>query len=197
MTDRPLRIGIYGGSFNPVHKGHVSLAKWIVDNGIVDELWLMVSPLNPLKADVENEILPFETRMEMARIATENISGVRVSDFENSLPVPSYTISTLEALCGAYPQHSFCLVVGADNWKDFHRWHRWQEIVSGYDVFVYNRPGYDLEIPHEFSRVKLIDAPLYDISSTMIRKLVSEGKDASEYVDAKVCEYIKNKGLYQ
>lgn len=197
MTDRPLRIGIYGGSFNPVHNGHTSLAKWIVDNSLVDELWLMVSPLNPLKADVENEILPFEMRMEMARIATENINGVRVSDFENSLPVPSYTISTLDALCRAYPQHSFSLVVGADNWKDFHRWHKWQDIVGNYDVFVYNRPGYDLEIPHEFSSVKLIDAPLYDISSTMIRKLVSEGKNASEYIDAKVFEYINRNGIYK
>ena len=110
-----MRIGIYGGSFNPIHKGHTQLAASIVAQGLVDELWLMVSPLNPLKSGEVSDIAEYEHRLRMAELATQRIDGVKVSDFERSLPLPSYTITTLGELQKAYPEHEFALVIGADN----------------------------------------------------------------------------------
>ena len=110
-----MKIGIYGGSFNPIHKGHTELAASLVLQGLVDELWLLVSPLNPLKQGATSDIAEYEHRLNMARLATENIEGVKVSDFERHLPLPSYTITTLNELRKAYPEHEFVLVIGADN----------------------------------------------------------------------------------
>ena len=109
-----MRIGIYGGSFNPIHKGHTELAASIVQQGLVDELWLLVSPLNPLKQGETSDIAEYEHRLSMARLATEDIEGVKVSDFEKNLPLPSYTITTLGELHKAYPEHEFVLVIGAE-----------------------------------------------------------------------------------
>ena len=110
-----MRIGIYGGTFNPIHLGHTSLAKAICDAKLVDEIWLMVSPLNPLKRNQQTELLHHSVRFEMAQLALENESQIKASDFETHLPLPSYTINTLRALQTAYPDHEFVLLVGEDN----------------------------------------------------------------------------------
>ena len=191
-----MRIGIYGGSFNPIHKGHTPLAASIVAQGLVDELWLMVSPLNPLKSGEVSDIAEYEHRLRMAELATQSIKGVKVSDFERSLPLPSYTITTLGELQKAYPEHEFTLVIGADNWEQFPRWYHADEIIERYQILIYRRPGCEFDESSLPASVKVVDTPLFDISSTEIRTSIAEGKPLTKWVDRKVLTYIKRHHLY-
>ncbi|MBO7592672.1 MAG: nicotinate-nucleotide adenylyltransferase [Bacteroidaceae bacterium] len=191
-----MRIGIYGGSFNPIHKGHTQLAASIVAQGLVDELWLMVSPLNPLKSGEVSDIAEYEHRLRMAELATQSIKGVKVSDFERSLPLPSYTITTLGELQKAYPEHEFTLVIGADNWEQFPRWYHADEIIERYQILIYRRPGCEFDESSLPASVKVVDTPLFDISSTEIRTSIAEGKPLTKWVDRKVLTYIKRHHLY-
>lgn len=191
-----MRIGIYGGSFNPIHKGHTELAASIVQQGLVDELWLLVSPLNPLKQGETSDIAEYEHRLSMARLATEDIEGVKVSDFEKNLPLPSYTITTLGELHKAYPEHEFVLVIGADNWKRFPRWYHAQEIIDTYSILIYRRPGCEMDETLLPPSVQVVDTPLYDISSTEIRESVKKGRMPLKWVDRKVATYIRVHHLY-
>lgn len=191
-----MRIGIYGGSFNPIHKGHTQLAASIVAQGLVDELWLMVSPLNPLKSGEVSDIAEYEHRLRMAELATQRIDGVKVSDFERSLPLPSYTITTLGELQKAYPEHEFTLVIGADNWEQFPRWYHADEIIERYQILIYRRPGCEFDETSLPASVKVVDTPLFDISSTEIRTSIAEGKPLTKWVDRKVLTYIKRHHLY-
>ncbi|MBS7322429.1 MAG: nicotinate (nicotinamide) nucleotide adenylyltransferase [Bacteroidaceae bacterium] len=191
-----MRIGIYGGSFNPIHKGHTELAASIVQQGLVDELWLLVSPLNPLKQGETSDIAEYEHRLSMARLATEDIEGVKVSDFEKNLPLPSYTITTLGELHKAYPEHEFVLVIGADNWERFPRWYHAQEIIDTYSILIYRRPGCEMDETLLPLSVQVVDTPLYDISSTEIRESVKKGRMPLKWVDRKVATYIRVHHLY-
>lgn len=191
-----MRIGIYGGSFNPIHKGHTQLAASIVAQGLVDELWLMVSPLNPLKSGEVSDIAEYEHRLRMAELATQRIDGVKVSDFERSLPLPSYTITTLGELQKAYPEHEFTLVIGADNWEQFPRWYHADEIIERYQILIYRRPGCEFDETSLPASVKVVDTPLFDVSSTEIRTSIAEGKPLTKWVDRKVLTYIKRHHLY-
>ncbi len=191
-----MRIGIYGGSFNPIHKGHTELAASIVQQGLVDELWLLVSPLNPLKSGEVSDIAEYGHRLRMAQLATEGIEGVKVSDFERHLPVPSYTVTTLDELHKAYPEHEFTLVIGADNWEQFPRWYRADEIIEKYRVLIYRRPGCEIEETSLPASVHVVDTPLFDISSTQIRTSIADGMPLTKWVDRKVLTYIKRHHLY-
>ena len=191
-----MRIGVYGGSFNPIHKGHTELAASIVQQGLVDELWLLVSPLNPLKQGETSDIAEYEHRLSMARLATEDIEGVKVSDFEKNLPLPSYTITTLGELHKAYPEHEFVLVIGADNWERFPRWYHAQEIIDTYSILIYRRPGCEMDETLLPLSVQVVDTPLYDISSTEIRESVKKGRMPLKWVDRKVATYIRVHHLY-
>lgn len=191
-----MRIGIYGGSFNPIHKGHTQLAASIVAQGLVDELWLMVSPLNPLKSGEVSDIAEYEHRLKMAELATQSIKGVKVSDFERSLPLPSYTITTLGELQKAFPEHEFTLVIGADNWEQFPRWYHADEIIERYQILIYRRPGCEFDETSLPASVKVVDTPLFDVSSTEIRTSIAEGKPLTKWVDRKVLSYIKRHHLY-
>lgn len=191
-----MRIGIYGGSFNPIHKGHTQLAASIVAQGMVDELWLLVSPLNPLKSGEVSDIAEYEHRLKMAELATEGIEGVKVSDFERHLPLPSYTITTLGELGKAFPEHEFVLVIGADNWERFPRWYHADEILANYQILIYRRPGCELNEKVLPSSVQVVDTPLYDVSSTEIRESVKKGRMMRRWLDARVARYIKKHQLY-
>jgi len=164
-----MRIAIYGGTFNPIHIGHTSLAQSLVEKQIVDEVWLMVSPQNPHK---EADAAPYEDRLAMAQLATQGMEGIRVSDFERNLPIPSYTYTTLTLLSEQYPQHQFYLVIGADNWANFPRWYHATDILCTYPILIYPRPNHpvDLTTAPKGSSVTIIETPLYDISSTDIRQ---------------------------
>lgn len=171
-----MRIGIYGGSFNPVHFGHVGLAKWVIEHTDLDELWLLVSPLNPLKADSQElSAESQEERLAAVREAIKDIPGLKASDFEFSLPRPSYTANTLRALQKAYPEHEFTLVIGEDNLAIFTKWREYEYIMKHFRIMVYPRHGSDSisNFKFQISDFKelrfLSDAPYFDISSTEIR----------------------------
>ena len=169
-------IGIYGGSFNPVHFGHVGLAKWVIENTDLDELWLMVSPNNPLKP--ANLLAPEGERLAAVREAVKDIPHVKASDFEFSLPRPSYTANTLRELQKAYPDTEFTLIIGEDNIAIFDRWREYEFILANFRIFVYPRRSDSPQdgLTTQWSNgvaVKeiryLSGAPLFDISSTQIR----------------------------
>ncbi len=194
MTDTARHTtGIYGGSFNPIHKGHLQLAKALADSGLVDEMWLLVSPQNPFK--VNAELLDDEERLHLARLAVKDVPGVEVCDREFSLPRPSYMYNTLKALSKEHSDREFVLVIGADNWERFPDWYRSKSILSKYRIIIYPRPGYVLEnVPR---KVTVADTPLLDISSTDIRQRIANNPDYDgEGLPAAVWEEIKAKGLY-
>ena len=168
-----MKIGIYGGSFNPVHFGHVGLAKWIIEHTDLDELWFMVSPLNPLKANSQElRAESQEERLAAVREAIKDIPGLVASDFEFALPRPSYTANTLRALQQAYPEHEFTLVIGEDNLAIFDRWREYEFILQNFRIFVYPRHGgenSEIRIQNSDSIIFLKDAPYFDISSTELR----------------------------
>lgn len=190
-----MTIGIFGGSYNPIHVGHAILANHIAQSGMVDEVWLMVSPQNPLKG-ASNPAMDAH-RLTMAKlVATESV-GVRVSDFEFSLPRPSYTIDTLRALSMAYPEHQFKIIIGADNWHLFDRWKAGNEIVRDFGVIIYPRRGFDIDQTHIPQGVEYIaDAPIVEVSSTIIRSNLEQGRGIAFLTPTTVAEYIKREGLY-
>ncbi|MBO4906513.1 MAG: nicotinate-nucleotide adenylyltransferase [Bacteroidaceae bacterium] len=175
-----MRIGIYGGSFNPIHKGHTGLARWIVEQGLVDGVWMLVSPQNPLKTG--RQLMDDELRLRLAKLAVEeeerlaygcSRGRIRVSDFEFQLPRPSFTVDTLAALKRTYPEHEFVLIIGADNWLAFPKWHKGDEILASCNLIIYPRPGYNVDKKSLPSGVRLVQPPLFDISSTEIRKQIA------------------------
>ena len=189
------KIGIFGGSFNPIHVGHALIANYIVENSDLDSLWLMVSPLNPLK---EGSTMASDYhRLRMTELVTRRMECVITSAFEYDLPKPSYTIDTLNALQAKFPKDEFYLVIGADNWCLFDRWKAGDEIISKYHILIYPRRGYDIVIPEQYrDRVAVVDAPLIEISSTQVRERLSQLKSISFYVPESVEKYIIDNMLY-
>ena len=164
------KIGIFGGSFNPIHCGHIALAQAVQKQCGMDEVWLMVSPQNPLKQQAD--LLDDNLRLELAQKALEGVEGVCASDYEFHLPKPSYTWNTLQHLSMDYPDCEFFLLIGGDNWAHFERWRQWKDILRNYDVIVYPRDEYP----------GTIDVPLLDVSSTEIRQKVRAGECISGLV---------------
>lgn len=200
------RIGIFGGSFNPIHLGHTALAAYICEQGLVDEVWLMVSPQNPLKQDLT--LLDEEERLAMARLAVVPYPMLRACDFEFTLPRPSYTYDTLQALRTAYPEHEFSLIIGEDNWQCFHRWYRGDDIVRETPIIVYPRDaegelrieGKDSKARTPNSQQPIVNSQqspkLLPYSSTEIRHRIATGQDASHMLHPDVAQYIKEKSHY-
>lgn len=191
-----MQIAIYSGSFNPIHLGHQKLAEYVLDKKLADEVWLVVTPSNPLK-DVEHQ--PDEyTRMEMVAAAVGDNPRIKVSDVEFTMPVPSYTVDTLKKLTELHPQHRFLLVIGSDNAVIFDQWKEYQQILDTYPVLVYPRKGYDFStVAVQYPQMQLLDTPLYDISSTQIREMIRKGEDVSAWLHPKVVEYIAEKRIYE
>lgn len=187
-------VGIFGGSFNPVHKGHIMLAHFLSQSQYLDEVWLTLSPQNPFK--VSKDLLDDNHRLAMLHLATEGIDGVGVCDIELSMPRPSYTINTLARLSQLYPEYEFKLVIGGDNWNLFDRWKDYQRIIDEYGVVVYPRPDYELK-PIQDKNVVVVEAPLADVSSTEIRHAIEQGEDAGDMLPAGVWDYIKKNNLYK
>lgn len=190
-----MRIGIFGGSFNPIHTGHTRLGQWLVRKNYVDELWFMVSPLNPLKQN-STELLPDGLRLQLAQLAVEGKTGLRVSDFEMHLPRPSYMVHTLAQLRQAYPQHEFLLIIGADNWLRFNQWRNSEEIMLHHRLLVYPRPGYALDTASMPQGVSLVATPLFNISSTQIRQAIAHGHYHGRGLSPKVWKSIKQNRYY-
>ena len=187
------RTGILGGSFNPIHNGHIAIAEKICQNNLAEEVWLMVSPQNPLKKD--QALLDDQLRLQMAQLAVKEHPGLKVSDFEFHMPRPSYMFNTLEELSVHYPDREFTLIIGADNWNIFRKWYRWEDIIDRYSLIVYPRHGFPVNQNELPQNVHYLSMELYPISSTDIRQSIQEGKDMSEWLNASVekllVEYYK------
>ncbi len=188
-----MTIGILGGSFNPVHIGHMMLASYMAQWGYVDEVWLTLSPRNPLKDPAT--LLPDTRRLAMLSLACRGAKGIDICDLELSMPKPSYTINTLRALSERYPEKSFKLIIGSDNWQNFTRWREWQSILNEFGVLVYPRPGYPIESKY-VDGMEVVKAPQVFISSTFIRTAVAAGKDMNYFLPQGVYKYIMDNKLY-
>ena len=191
-----MRIGIFGGSFDPIHIGHAIIAQHIISSGVVDRLWLMVSPVNPLKVGKERQVADTD-RLRMVEMVSRPMEGVETSAFEFTMPKPSYTIDTLNALQAKFPDDEFYLVIGGDNWQVFSKWRNNEEILAKYHVLIYPRLGYEVNIPDELKeRVQLVDAPIIELSSTEIRERLAKGQSVRYYVPDEVLGFIERKQLY-
>ena len=175
-----IKTGIFGGSFNPIHNGHIALAQAVLQQCGLDEVWLMVSPQNPLKQ--ESALLADDLRLELAQQALEGVEGVKACDYEFRLPKPSYTWNTLQHLSHDCPDHEFVLLIGGDNWGRFSRWRHWKDILRQYDIVVYPRDGY----------AGTIQMPLLDVSSTQIRERVQSQKSITGLVPAVIEDKVRS-----
>jgi nicotinate-nucleotide adenylyltransferase len=169
------KVGIFGGSFNPIHTGHIALARALQKECGLDEVWLMVSPMNPLKWN-DSDLLEDNLRFEMAQKALEDVEGVKACDYEFHLPKPSYTWNTLQHLKEDFPDYTFVLLIGGDNWKLFHRWYRAEDIVKEYEMVIYPRRDSDIDRTTLPSNVTIVDTDLLDISSTIVRERIRKGE---------------------
>ena len=176
-----MNIGLFGGSFNPIHVGHISLAQQLLQLAGLDEVWLMVSPQNPLKQG-RSDLLDDQLRFEMAQQALKDVRGVKACDYELHLPKPSYTWNTLQHLKEDYPDHQFTLLIGGDNWKHFSRWYRAEDIVRNYPIVVYPRRHSHIDTQSLPPTVTIVDTPLLDISSTQIRQRILQGQSVQGLV---------------
>lgn len=173
------RLGIFGGSFNPIHTGHIALAQAVLKQCALDEVWLMVSPQNPLKQQAD--LLDDGLRLQMAQKALEGVEGVKACDYEFHLPKPSYTWNTLQHLSKDYPDCRFYLLIGGDNWAHFERWRHWKDILRQYDVIVYPRDQYQ----------GTVDVPLLPVSSTEIRQRVRAGESIKGLVPDQIISDVE------
>lgn len=194
MEKNPIRTGIFGGTFNPIHLGHLALANYLCEENWVDELWFLITPQNPFKQ--EQALLDNHLRMKMVEAAIADYPRFKASDFEFTLPRPSYTVTTLQKLSETYPDREFVLIIGADNWAAFDKWKSPEEILRNHRILVYPRPGYEIN-PHELpAQVKAVNTPLLEISSTFIRESIASGKDIRYFLHPEVYRFIKQHQLY-
>ena len=179
------RIGIFGGSFNPIHVGHIAIARQLLRLARLDEVWFLVSPLNPFKT-AATDLLDDDRRLLMAQQALEGEVHLKASDYEFWLPKPSYTYNTLQHLKADYPDNEFVLIIGADNWLAFDRWAHPDYILSNFDIAVYARPDCPIDVQDLPPHVHLYNMGLFDISSTLIRARVRQGLSVTGMVPAAI-----------
>jgi len=187
--------GLYFGSFNPIHIGHLAIANFMVELSELDQLWFVVSPQNPLKE--KKSLLQDYHRLEMVRLAVEDDDRFRASDIEFKLPTPSYTIDTLTYLEEKHPGMQFQLVMGADGLRTFHKWKHADLIVEKYHRLIYPRPGTDKETAARLPNATLVNAPMMEISSSFIRQAIKEGKDVRHLVPARAYTYMREMHFYE
>ncbi len=191
-----MRVGVFSGSFNPIHVGHLILANYITEFVPVDEVWFLVTPQNPLKD--KNTLADEKYRLEMAARAIKNYPKLKISDIEFSLPKPSYTINTLNVLKETHPENEFSLIIGADNWQSFDKWKDYEEILARYKIWIYPRFGYNVSIQNGLNKtVEVLDSPIVEISSTFIRNSIANGKNIRAFLPEAVYTYIGEKDLYK
>lgn len=190
------KIGLFFGTFDPVHNGHLRIAKYITEEKLADKVWLVVTPENPIK--LGGKISSFNHRFNMAEIATKKYDNIIPSDLELSLKKPNYTIDTLEYISKKLKDFEFSLIIGEDNYKIFDTWKDYEKILSNYKIFIYPRKGTLKENPHIINENAMyIGGPRIDLSSTNIRNIVSKKSDPKDLISPKVMKYININKLYQ
>ena len=190
------QIGIFSGSFNPIHVGHLILANYVREFTYLDEVWFVVSPQNPLKKN--SSLLDDDIRLKMVEMALRPYHVFNVSDVEFHMPRPSFTIDMLDKLSSEYPDKEFTLIIGYDNWMNFPKWKEYERLQKQYKIIVYPRllDKKSMQKPHH-SNVTLIDAPIVEISSTFIRERLKAGKNMRAFVPHEVYDYILENRIYQ
>ena len=190
-----LTIGLYFGTFNPIHIGHIAIANYMVEYSCINQLWFVVSPQNPFKKKAS--LLDDYERLEMVHRAVGSDFRFRVSDIEFYLPKPSYTIDTLAYLEEKYPGYKFKILMGSDNIEDLHKWKNYKQILDNHSILVYPRPGFNKSRIELHPNISITNAPMMDISSSFIRNAIREGKDVCHYVPPKTWEYIEEMNFYR
>lgn len=189
-----MHIGLFFGSFNPIHLGHLAIANYMQQFANMDEVWLVVSPHNPLKDKIQ--LLDQNHRLFMVDLAIDGAPGIRSSNIEFKLPQPSYTIHTLAHLAEKYPGHRFSLIMGQDNLQGFHKWKNYEEILKLHQLYIYPRPGASASQFDRHEQVHFTQAPVMEISATFIRKAIKDKKDIRFFLPPKVWEQIESQGFY-
>lgn len=192
-----MKIGLYFGTFNPIHVGHLIIANHMAEHADLDQVWMVVTPHNPLKK--KSTLLADHHRLEMVFLATEDFPKIKPSDIEFKLSQPNYTVNTLVHLEEKYPEHAFSLIMGEDNLKSFHKWKNYEAILAHHEIYVYPRLDTTAENPlfKNHSKIHLIDAPVVEISSTSIRENIKKGKNLLPLLTPKVWEYIDHNNFYK
>ncbi|MRX39457.1 nicotinate-nucleotide adenylyltransferase [Flavobacterium sp. LC2016-23] len=192
-----MKIGLYFGTYNPIHVGHLIIANHMAEFAGLDQVWMVVTPHNPLKKKAT--LLDDHQRLQMVFLATEDYLKIKPSDIEFKLPQPNYTVNTLVHLQEKYPTHDFSLIMGEDNLKTLHKWKNYEVILDHYDIYVYPRISEEAENIElkAHPKVHIIDAPIVEISSTFIRNSIKEGKNIQPLLPPKVWEYIDHNNFYK
>ena len=190
-----MKVGLFFGSFNPLHIGHMAIAQYIVEFTDLEQVWFVVSPKNPFKEKCS--LLDQHHRLMMVRIATEDHPQFQASNIEFNLPQPSYTVDTLTYLKEQYPVHNFALIMGGDNLNSFHKWKNYEHILEEHELYVYPRPESKDCALVSHPKVHLTQAPLIDISASFIRKSIADNKDISYFLPPKVCQYMDEMNFYK
>ena len=190
-----MKIGLFFGSFNPIHIGHMAIAQYMLEHTNLETIWFVVSPQNPFKQ--KSTLLDQQHRLTMVRIATEDNPKLKASNIEFTLPVPSYTVDTLAYLKEKHPNDEFSLIMGRDNLIHFHKWKNHEQILEHHDIFVYPRPYCKESRLDDHSKVFITKAPLIDISSEFIRKCIRERKEVSYFLPSKISIYIDEMNFYK
>ena len=189
-----MHIGLYFGSFNPIHTGHLIIANHVVENSEIDKIWFVVSPHNPLKE--AHTLLNEYDRLHLVELAIDDNQKFRASNVEFHLPKPSYTVDTLTYLKERFPLETFTVVLGSDSFQNIHRWKNFEQLVANHTFIVYNRPVFAVTEDHG-AKITLMDAPLLEISSTYIRKQIKENKSTRYLLPEKVHDYILENRYYR
>ena len=192
-----MKVGLFFGSFNPIHIGHLVIANHLVEYSDLDQVWFVVTPHNPFKN--KNTLLDNYQRLEMVYRATKDYTKLKPSDIEFNLPQPNYTINTLVHLQEKYPQHEFALIMGEDNLKSFHKWKNYELILENHHIYVYPRVS-DQKEETRFDghkKIHVINAPLMELSSTFIRNAIKEGKNVQPMLPQHVWEYFDEMNFYK
>lgn len=187
------KTGIFSGSFNPIHIGHLALANYLCEFEGLDELWFLVSPQNPLKE--QTDLWPDELRLKLVQLSIEGYSKFRASDMEFHLPRPSYTIYTLDKLKENYPEREFILIIGSDNWMLFHKWREPERIITENKLLIYPRPGFAVSPDELPETVRLVQSPTFEISSTFIREALTDDKDVRYFLHPSAYQHLFSEGL--
>lgn len=192
-----MKIGLYFGSFNPIHIGHLIIANQLVENSDLDQIWFVVTPHNPFKK--KSTLLDNHHRLEMVYLATKDYDTLKESDIEFNLPQPNYTVNTLAYLTEKYPEKEFSLIMGEDNLKSFHKWKNYQVILDHHDIYVYPRIS-DGTVETQFDnhpKIHHVEAPIMEISSTLIRNSIKAGKNVKPLLPEHVWTYLDDMGFYR